>query len=195
MDFPTAATTLGLSTDELSQLALNPQFPATVGTPTLRTNDGWVTSYWDYSTVSFDSAAVTAFAATMAAVAANGWVVLYEGLSKVDWAKLAATQLPIAGRNFYDPGSLVRMSIPLSKITAPTTVSGRVEIYRQRIRDGAPLPPLALWRSPGGVDSWSIVSGRDLYQAASLEGLTTITCVIANGGPASTADAAVDVLS
>ena len=179
MDFPSAAATLGLTLDELSQLSINPQFPPSSGSPTPIITDGSV-SGWDWTSVTFDDDAIAAFGATMAAVASNGWVVLYEGLCRVDWATLAATALPIAGRPFFDPGPFVQMSIPLDKIAAPAMVSGRVQNFRQRIREGGELPPLHLWRAAGGVDSWTIIQGGDLYAAATLEGLSSLQAVIAS---------------
>jgi predicted DNA-binding transcriptional regulator AlpA len=92
MNFTQVMAALGLTTDQLLELMRNSEFP----TPT--SNDGAGNIVWN-------AAAVTAFAATMASVATNGWIVSDGMLSSASWSALAATPvgtsyIPAADQTF-----------------------------------------------------------------------------------------------
>jgi hypothetical protein len=80
ISYAAAAAALGVSGRQLNALMRNPACPA----PTA--NAGSV------ATITFDQAAVTAFAATLATVKANGWKISTEAqLSVANFTTLAAT--------------------------------------------------------------------------------------------------------
>lgn len=99
-------------------------------------------------------------------------------LANADWAMLAATTLPNVGRPYVDFGQGVTMMVPISAIDTPSNVSGAVDLYRQRLRDGVALDPVHVWRN--GDDRWRVVEGGDRLWAATREGATEIECVIAS---------------
>jgi len=85
-----AASTLGVTHAQFLKLLGNAQFPRPL------TNDG-------YGNMTFTPSDITAFAATMSAAKANGWIVGDNQLASANWTMMASTPTGQGYRGNSDP--------------------------------------------------------------------------------------------